>query len=406
MRRQGLIDARTEARARARPLGVLARPGDATVAHPAFLDLVGRQLRRSYREEDLRSRGLRVFTTLDPQVQDAAERALERRLARLEQGARRALEGAVVVTAPASGEVLAVVGSRHPRARGFNRALDARRPIGSLVKPVIYLAALERAGGYRLDTLIADRPIRVRSPGGKSWRPRNYDGRSHGEVPLYLALARSYNLATVRLGLALGLERVVAKLRALGVERPLPRLPSLLLGSLELTPFEVTGLYQTLAAGGFRIPLRAIRAVTDERGRPLRRYRLEVVRAAEPGAVAELVRAMQAVMSEGTARGVYRRLPPGLGLAGKTGTTDGLRDSWFAGFDGARLAVVWVGRDDNRPSGLSGASGALRVWTDLLAALGPRPLPAGGRPGGGRDGSPGEAVARWELRAYGSGGDG
>jgi len=376
LRDRRVVSARVVAAAQARPLAVLANPPTGAGSYPAFLDLVRRQLRRDYRAGDLRSRGLRIFTTLDPYAQAIAERALSSRLGALERHRKgvTGLQGAVIVTARETGEVLAVVGDRAPRRRGFNRALDALRPIGSLVKPAVYLAALEEPGRYRLDTLIEDRPLRLRGVRGESWRPRNYDGRAHGAVPLYLALAHSYNLATVRLGLDVGLSKVIGALRRLGLRRPLNAYPSLLLGAVDLTPIDVATMYQTLAEGGFRTPLRAIRAVSDGQGRTLARYGLVRNREFAAAPAAEIVRAMQAVMEEGTGRSAYRRLPGARGLAGKTGTTDGLRDSWFAGFDQKRLAVVWVGRDDNRPSGLTGASGALRVWTDFMAGVGTRPL--------------------------------
>ena len=370
LRARGLIDERIEQRARSRALGVTPRPAGSMSAHPGFIDLVRRQLRRDYRASDLRSRGLRIFTTLDPRVQRAAEQTLATRVAQLQRGRPGRLQGAVVVTARNSGEVLALVGDRDPRASGFNRALDAVRPIGSLVKPAIYLAALERPARYRLDTPLEDRPVTIRSTGGQPWKPRNYDGRAHGRVPLYRALAHSYNLATVRLGLALGTATVADTLRDLGVARPVPRYPSMLLGAVDLAPIEAAGVYQTIASGGFRMPLRATRALPDARGAVSARDALPPQRAFPARGTARLNAALQAVMNEGTGRAAYRTLPAGLALAGKTGTTDGRRDSWFAGFDGERLAVVWLGRDDNGPAQLSGASGALRVWIDLMNTLG------------------------------------
>ncbi len=226
---------------------------------------------------------------------------------------------------------------------------------------------------YSLVTPIEDTPITVRLPGGP-WSPENYDKQSHGTVNLETALAQSYNLATVRIGLEVGLDRVAATLRSLGVERGIDVVPSLLLGSVSLSPLEVAQVYQPLAASGFRTPLRAIREVLDENARPLQRYPLTVQRAADPGPVYLLDTAMQAVVRSGTARGLNSSVPPAVGVAGKTGTTDGLRDSWFAGFTGDMVAVAWVGRDDNKPTGLSGASGALRVWGDLVKELNPGPL--------------------------------
>lgn len=373
---QGILNPSEAARAQRRGLGVTAKPGPSNTAHPAFVDLVRRQLSRDYRKEDLMSEGLRIFTTLAPRSQAAAESALQSGLYRLSKKSkaknRTGLQGAVVITAADSAEVLAVVGGRDPQASGFNRALDAIRPIGSLVKPAIYLAALERHGQYSLATPLDDSPVSVPGPSG-TWRPRNYDGRSHGRVPLHTALSRSYNLATVRLGMALGLPEVRDSLKRLGVRRTIPKVPAVLLGALELAPLDVAQMYQTLASGGFHMPLRTIREVTGPNGRPLAKYPLsgrQVVSAES----AYLLRAgLEQVVNNGTARHAKARLPAALRAGGKTGTTDDLRDSWFAGFAGDRVAVVWIGRDDNRPAGLTGSSGALRVWTDLMRRIAPRP---------------------------------
>ena len=376
MQEEGFITADEATRAKAAGLGVAPRGTGTAASYPAFLDLVRRQLRRDYREEDLTSVGLRIYTTLDPWIQQHAQRALAARLERIEKERKvppDTLEGAIVVASPQGGEVLAVVGGRDARVQGFNRALDAVRPIGSLVKPAVYLTALGMPDRYSLVTPIEDAPITVRVPGGP-WSPENYDKQSHGTVTLETALAQSYNLATVRVGLDVGLDRVAATLRALGVERDIDVVPSLLLGSVSLSPLEVAQVYQPLAAGGFRTPLRAIREVLDENARPLQRYPLTVRRAADSGPVYLLDTAMQAVVQSGTARGLNASVPPSIGVAGKTGTTDGLRDSWFAGFTGDMVAVAWVGRDDNKPTGLSGASGALRVWADLMKDLNPGPL--------------------------------
>jgi penicillin-binding protein 1B len=372
-----MIEPALAARAKAQPLGVPATPGAAGSDYPGFLDLVRRRLRDEYREDDLRSDGLQVFTTLDPGVQDAAQEALSRVLTRLEQSPRQqsgSLQGAVVVSEPQSGEVLAVVSGRDPRAPGFNRALDAHRPIGSLVKPAIYLAALTRPERYSLATLLDDAPVSVPGSNGQVWEPGNYDGEIHGPVALIDALAQSYNLATVQLGLALGLDAVRDTLARMGVSRPVHSYPSLLLGTLDLSPMEVTAMYQTIASGGFRQPLRVIREVIDAQGQSLGRYGLSVESALDPRATFLLTRGMQEVIRSGTGRAAAQVLPAGLAAAGKTGTTDDLRDSWFAGFAGDRLAVAWIGRDDNRSAHLTGASGALRIWIELFRRIRPRPL--------------------------------
>ena len=263
MAARGVVREREAAAARARPLGVRSEAPRGASPHPAFIDLVRRQLSRDYRDGDLRTEGLRIFTALDPAVQSVAERTLARELATAERRrglAAGSLQGAVLVARADSGDVLAVVGDRRARARGFNRALDAKRPIGSLVKPAVYLAALER--GYSLASLVEDEPVEVRLDDGRRWAPRNHDGKHLGAMPLYRALALSRNAATARLGLAIGVPEVAAVLERLGVAGPVPSSPSLLLGSIDLSPFEVAQVYQALANEGFRSPLRAIHEVT------------------------------------------------------------------------------------------------------------------------------------------------
>ena len=374
---QGVVSAETAAAAKAAPLGVRSGGQRGDAAHPAFLDLVRRQLKRDYREDDLVSDGLQIFTTLNPWVQRQADEALGSRLPDLEKQRglpAGKLEGAVVAVAPQDGEVLAVTGGRDSGYAGFNRALDAVRPIGSLVKPAVYLTALQQPGRYSLATLLEDRAVSLKAGDGSTWMPKNYDGKEHGDVPLHEALSRSYNLATVRLGLDVGVDEVIETLRMLGVNQPIDPYPSLFLGALALTPMEVAQVYQTLASGGFRSPLRSIREVLDASGQPLQRYPLTVERARAAAPVYLVNRAMQEVVETGTARYAGQALGPGLRLAGKTGTTDNLRDSWFAGFGGDLVAVVWVGRDDNKPAGLSGSSGALRVWVDLMKGVNPSSL--------------------------------
>ncbi len=365
------------AAARAANLGVNQKAAMGTSPHPAFLDLVHRQLRRDYDEADLRSEGLRVFTTLDPRVQGAAERVLERKLAQFDREKRfgaPGLEGAIVVTDSQAGEVQALVGGRDPLYRGFNRALDAARPVGSLLKPAIYLTALAEPSRYTLLTPIDDGPFVWKSRGAPDWEPANYDGKFHGAVPLRTALAHSYNAATARLGTELGVERVLATVKRLGIEREMQPYASTLLGAVDLSPLEVAQMYQTIASGGFRTPLRAIREVTTQDGKPLKRYPLAVEQAFPPEPMYLITAAMQGVVREGTAQSLRNWLPPESAVAGKTGTTDAQRDAWFAGFTGDRLGIVWIGYDDNRAARLSGAGAALPVWGELMAALNPEPL--------------------------------
>ncbi|UDL04592.1 penicillin-binding protein 1B [Marinobacter sp. CA1] len=367
---QGLLSEEAAADAKARPLGVTSKPSFSENRYPAYIDLVRRHLARDYRDEDLQSEGLRIFTTLDPAIQDSAERSVRETLKELDgRGGDGKLESAMVVTNRNSGEVLALVGGRDPRFAGFNRALDARRPIGSLIKPFVYLAALQQPERYTLISPVQDKSFALVFDDGQRWEPRNYDRKERGEVPLHLALSRSYNLPTVRVGLDVGVDSVTDILQDLGVTESISQYPSMLLGAVSMTPVTVAQTYQGLATGGFNTPLRTIRQVTDAGGEALSRYNLAVDQVLDPAATHLVQYAMQETMQEGTGRSAYRWLPRELTLAGKTGTTDDGRDSWFAGFSGDLLAVSWVGRDDNGATSLTGASGALPVWSEFMSQV-------------------------------------
>ncbi|MDE3735606.1 penicillin-binding protein 1B [Pseudomonas resinovorans] len=372
---QGVVTPEEAAAAKQKPLGVTRRGSLADSSYPAFLDLVKRQLREDYREEDLTEEGLRIFTSFDPILQSKAEAALSETLKRLSgrKGVDQ-VESAMVVSNPETGEIQALIGSRQPRFAGFNRAVDAVRPIGSLIKPAVYLTALERPSQYTLTSWVADEPFSVKGQDGQVWRPQNYDRRAHGTIYLYQGLANSYNLSTAKLGLELGVPNVLKTLERLGVSREWPAYPSMLLGAGALSPMEVATMYQTLANGGFNTPLRGIRSVLTAEGEPLKRYPFQIQQRFDPGAIYLVQNAMQRVMREGTARSVYSQLPSSLTLAGKTGTTNDSRDSWFAGFSQDLLAVVWLGRDDNGKTPLTGATGALQVWTSFMRKADPLPL--------------------------------
>ncbi len=367
---QRVIDARTADKARSQPLEVVAPPREAVNRYPGFMDLVRHHLERDYSDEDLESAGLRIFTTLDPRVQESAERQMSNMLVAIEQDeAPGALEGAALITRRESGEIQALVAGRDPRYSGFNRAMQARRPIGSLVKPAVYLAALEQPDRYTLASRLQDEPFEIEFENGDLWAPRNFDGEAHGEVPLHRALSQSYNLATVRLGLDIGLESVLDSLERLGLRYQPPLYPSLLLGSIDMTPLEVAELYQTIAAGGFQVPLRSIRAVTTSEGEVLSRYDLDLRRQVDAGPMHLLHYGLQEAMREGTGRSVYNLIPGHLHTAGKTGTTNEGRDSWFAGFTGSHLGVFWVGGDDYRATHLTGSTGALQIWGRTMGEL-------------------------------------
>ena len=368
---QGVVSAADADAATKKPLGVSEPGRKGGSFYPAFLDLVRRQLRHDYEESDLTEAGLTVFSTLDPLLQQKAEDALAAELDRLDKSGRKAakgLEGVVVMTTPQTGEVVAIVGGRRAAFDGFNRALDATRPIGSLAKPLVYLSALE-TGRYSPVSFLADEPVDLKLPSGDHWKPENFDKQLRGPVTVVRALTQSLNLPTVRLGLDVGLDKVARTFEELGLEKRPAELPSMLLGATNLSPFDVAQMYNTLANGGFRSPLRAVRAVVDEHGQALKAPELEVGAAVSPEAVYTLDRMLVEVMERGTGRAAKRQLPAGLVVAGKTGTSNDYRDSWFSGFSGGHLVVAWVGHDDNSPTGLTGTTGGLAVWSRLMGSI-------------------------------------
>lgn len=357
-------------------LGIIEKPTAGRSLFPDFLDVVRRQLKEEYQESDLTGEGLRIFTTLDPIVQTAATNSFNSTVNSLIAGnpkQLKGLQGAVTIANPENGELLAVVGGTGSAFTGFNRAMDAKRQVGSILKPVVYLNALQ-SQRYSVISPISDAPVSITGMGMTDWQPKNYDARDHGVVPLYYALAHSYNQATVRLGWEMGIPTFINTLHSLGVDDDVKPYPSILLGAVNLSPMQVLGMYQVFAANGFRYAPRSIRSVVDAKDKPLQRYGLNVKQSIDPGSVYLLNYALQQVMKSGTGNSAYRSLSPSLNLAGKSGTTNDARDSWFAGYSGNYVTVVWLGHDDNRPIGLTGSSGALPVWTNVMKQLNQSPV--------------------------------
>lgn len=366
---QDHIDQATYDDSRLQPLGVVKQASLLKGAYPAYLDLVKRQVKRDYPEEALSSEGLRIFTSLDPITQHKAEQALVSTIDGLHQrhgDSLESLQGSMVVTDPQTGEILAIIGGKQTRYQGFNRALDTTRPIGSLIKPAVYLTAIEQ--GYHLVSPLDDSPFELTMPNGQLWQPENFDHESHEPALFYQSMVNSYNLATARMGMDIGLENVIDTIHRLGVNRELKPYPSLLLGAQGLAPIEVATMYQTMASNGFKTPTRAIRYVTDSTGETLARYPFKLEQTVDGASMHLLQYMLQKTARSGTARSIYQRLPSTINVAGKTGTSDLQRDSWFAGFAGNRLAVVWLGLDNNEPLPITGSSGALQVWTQFMAS--------------------------------------
>jgi penicillin-binding protein 1B len=345
----------------------LARRSASEGSYPAYLALVRKQLISTYPKDKLQTQGLRIITPLDPIVQGKADTHTEQVLKQLDPDEQKKLQSAMVVTDVRNGNVLALVGDRNPRYDGFNRAVDAMRPIGSLVKPAVYLTALQKPERYTLASIISDTPITLKGASkDKPWSPRNYDRKSHGDVLLQAALAESYNQATARLGIDLGVNAVINTMNKLGNHRQIPPVASTFLGAVDMTPLDVAVMYQTIATGGELRNLRAITAVTNRDGVPLTHYPERSQQTLDAKAVYVLQHAMQQVMRRGTGESAYQVLSPDFTVAGKTGTTNDSRDSWFAGFSGDLVAVVWMGRDDNAVTKLTGATGALKLWRSFM----------------------------------------
>lgn len=339
-----------------------------------YLDLVALQLSRDFDETTLATQNLRIYTGVDIRAQRTASAAMQRQVGALEKNDKKlkGLQGAMVITDRESGQVRAVVGSSDQYYTGFNRALGAVRPIGSLVKPPLYLSALA-TGRYTWWTQIDDKRIKF-NVGGQIWQPENYDRKVHGVVHLYEAMAKSYNLATVSLAAQIGFDRVGDTLRQLGVKRPFSMHPAVALGSLELSPFEVSRLYQPIASQGKSSELGVVLAVMDQKDRLLKRFDQAKDVPFTDALLAVTLEGMTQTPQIGTARAA-QSVFPNLRFAAKTGTTNQQKDSWFVGITGDYSTTVWLGDDDNVPLSITGSSGAQKVWIDFMRGMNPTSLP-------------------------------
>ncbi|MBI3606385.1 MAG: PBP1A family penicillin-binding protein [Nitrospirae bacterium] len=365
------IDADEAREALAEP--VPTRPkARAAVRAPYFVDVVREQLERLYSRDVLTSEGLRVFTSLDVEAQRNTEEALRAGIAAIERRIPKGddpLEGGVIVIQPQTGYIRALIGGRDYAETQFNRMTQAHRQPGSLFKPLAYLAALRRDGEtgsprYTPVSVVQDAPLTVVT-NGRSWTPQNYDKLYHGPVTLRTALEYSFNAAAVGVAQDIGVERVIATARALGITTPLQAVPSLVLGTSEVIPLELAGAYAAVANFGTKTEPLVIKAVMDQDGRVLSRKEIAVEQVVSPEEAYLITSLLQGVVERGTGRGV-RALGFDRPVAGKTGTTSDFRDAWFVGYTPDTLALVWVGFDHNRPLQLTGAQAALPIWTDVM----------------------------------------
>lgn len=374
LQQQQVIDQELYDMLSARPLGVQPR-GGVISPQPAFMQMVRQELQSKLGDKVKDLSGVKIFTTFDSVAQDAAEKAAVEGIPALKKQRKLSdLETAMVVVDRNTGEVRAMVGGAEPQFAGYNRAMQARRSIGSLAKPATYLTALSQPNLYRLNTWIADAPISLRQPNGQVWSPQNDDRQFSGQVMLVDALTRSMNVPTVNLGMALGLPAITDTWQKLGVPKDqLHPVPAMILGALNLTPIEVAQAFQTIASGGNRAPLSALRSVIAEDGSVLYQSFPQAERAVPAQAAYMTLWTMQQVVQRGTGRQLGAKYPS-LHLAGKTGTTNNNVDTWFAGIDGREVVITWVGRDNNQPTKLYGASGAMSIYQRYLANQSPVPL--------------------------------
>lgn len=365
MMQQDILSAKQYDMAASRPLDIQSNPRIAS-RQPAYFQQLKIELEQKVGEAFQSDTGLRVFTSLDPVSQQELERALANKIPQLANVAGKSLEGAAVAVDRHTGEIRAMVGGKRTGYDGFNRALNASRQIGSLAKPAVYLTALEQPDKYTLATTLHDKPISLKGSKGDVWSPRNYDRQFRGDVPLYIALAKSLNVPTVELGMQVGITNVVNTLEKLGVDKNEIRpVPSMFLGSFTLTPFQVAQMYQTLTNSGKKAQLSALRSVIDLEGNVLFQSLPRVSQTVDQQAAWLTTYAMKRGVQEGTGRYLNSQFA-WAALAGKTGTSNDTRDSWFVGVDGREVTTIWLGRDDNKPTKLTGSSGALRVYAEYL----------------------------------------
>ncbi|MGJ8694954.1 MAG: transglycosylase domain-containing protein [Verrucomicrobiaceae bacterium] len=348
------------------------------------LDAIRRDLEQILERENIKDGGLIIHTTLDPNIQEAAERSIEARLASIEntpgyqhqkradwdgKGSPQYLQGAAVVIDNASGGVLAIVGGRDASESQFNRALQSHRPLGSIFKPFVYLAAVQT--GFSLNESVDDGRIRPGEISGapRDWSPTNSDGKYYGQVRAYDALIGSRNTSSIRVGTVAGLERVIETARMVGFDHDrIDRVPSSYLGSWGATTEEVASAYSIFPNGGRRFRPYYVTEIEDRDGHTLWKNGRLFHEAATPSAAWEVSRVLEQVNKRGTGRSIRTRFGFTNPSGGKTGTTNDYQDAWYAGYTSSLTCAVWVGLDTPKKtiSGGEGARLALPIWADIM----------------------------------------
>jgi len=339
---------------------------------PYFMDHVSEQLALLYPKEVLSGSGFAIHTTLDTQVQSAAEKALDDGLKRLEKihpelkrvKPTEHLQGGLIVMHPKTGAILALVGGRDYGSSQFNRMTQARRQPGSTIKPFVYLSALD---SLTPASLLSNEP-KTFTIDSHEWQPKNYKPVFRRQMRLKEALAESVNLATVDLAMRVGIKKVVEMIRKFGFSTPIHPYPAVSLGVFEVIPLELATAYCVFAGDGeMPFPL-SLKEVYDEKGKTLQRKYMTLLPVIPQSKAYLMTSMLEFAVTHGTARSLSR-LGISFPVAGKTGTTNAYRDAWFVGYTPEILALVWVGFDNNSSTGLTGAEAALPIWAELMSAI-------------------------------------
>lgn len=354
-----------------RPLGIIPRGSMNYSRTPAFMGVLKQEIKTKIEPTNpdfLSGNGIKIFTSLDPQAQLAAENAVTQELDAIEKRSGvKGLEAAMVVSSWRTAEISAVVGSRKTKFDGFNRATEGRRQIGSLVKPFVYLTSFNN--GFHLGSIVQDSPLTVKLQNGRLWSPKNDDKQFRGPIRVIKGMARSLNVPTVRVGMAVGLKKVVGTLEKVGLHKDIPLYPSILLGTTELTPLELNSIYASMATDGVYQDLTSLRTIVKDGEIVYQRSDNRQTKTLDPKDTYLTLYGM----TEATRSGTGRRLGamfPGVTIGSKTGTTNNNRDTWSTGIDSDEIVTSWVGFDNNRSTGLYGSSGALMVYAKYLKLRG------------------------------------
>ncbi len=333
--------------------------------YPAYIQLVKRELNQHLSSFAQKS-GIKVYTGFSHRSQQLLEQSVAKQLPLLEQKYKQEnLEAAMVVTDIASGEIRALVGGRESGFAGFNRALNAKRHVGSLIKPAIYAAALTRYQHYNLATVLEDKAIILKNSSGKKWQPQNYDGKYRGQVSLIEGLIYSLNIPTINLGMSIGLDNVINSIKTLGYQQKLNSRPSVLLGAVNMSPLEINQIYLTIANKGYYRKTHAINKILSAENEILWQAENSSEQRLSSNAAYLLDYALSQVTQIGTGKSLTWRLQ-NKKLAGKTGTSNDSRDSWFIGYDNKHLVTTWLGKDNNKPTTLTGSSGAIPLFVEFM----------------------------------------